>query len=72
MSSVTILVTPGATVGRVMRIIRGMKEASMHTKVLAEIAYSRKAVIELLLMWLEVGACHGPCNFRRHPRQQKL
>ena len=71
-STVTMLVTPDATMGRVLRILRGTKEASMHAEVLAKMAYSRKAVIELLLTWLEVGARHGPCSFRRHPRQQKL
>ena len=44
----------------------------MHAEALAKMAHSRKAVIELLLTWLEVGARHGPRSFRRHPRQQKL
>ena len=44
----------------------------MHAEALAKMAHSRKAVIELLLTWLEVGARHGPCSFRRHPHQQKL
>ena len=67
-----MLVTLDATVGRVMCITRGTEEASMPTKVLEKMLRSRRAVIELLLMWLEVGARHGPCNFRRRPRQQKL
>ena len=44
----------------------------MHAEVLAKMAYNRKTVIELLLTWLEVGACRGPCSFRHRPRQQKL
>ena len=68
MSSVTTLVTPGAAVGRVLRILRGTKEATMHAEVLAKMAYSRKAVTELLLTWLEAGARHGPHSFRRRPR----
>ena len=72
MSSVTMLVTLGAAVGRVLCILRETKEASMHAEVLAKMAYSRRAMIELLLTWLEVGARHGPRSFRRHPRQQKL
>ena len=44
----------------------------MRAEALAKMVRSRKAVIELLLTWLEVGARHGPCRFRRRPRQQKL
>ena len=44
----------------------------MHAEALAKMARSRKAVMELLLTWLRVGARHGPPSFRRHPRQQKL
>ena len=44
----------------------------MHVKALGKMAHSCKAVIELLLTWLEVGARHGPRSSRRHPRQQKL
>ena len=71
-SSVTTLVTLGTAVGRALCVIRGTKEASMPAEVLAKMARSRWAVIELLLTWLEVGARHGPRSFRRHPRQQKL
>ena len=43
----------------------------MPTEVLAKMARSRWAVIELLLMWLEVEARHGPRSCHHHPRQQK-
>ena len=69
-SSVTTLVTPGAAVGRVLRIFRRTKEASMPAEVLAKMARSRWIVTELLLTWLEVEARHGPRSFRCHPRQQ--
>ena len=44
----------------------------MLAEVLAKMAYHCKAVVELLLTWLEVEARHGPCSFRRRPHQQKL
>ena len=69
---VTTLVTPGAAMGRVVRVLHGTKEASMHAEVLAKMAYSRKAMIELLLMWLGVGARHGPRSFCRRPHRRKL
>ena len=72
MSSVTTLVTLDAAVGRVTRIFRRTKEASMHAEVLAKMADNRRAVMELLLTWLEVGARDGPHSFRHPPRQQKL
>ena len=71
-SSVTTPVTLDTVVGRALCVIRGTKEASMPAEVLAKMARSRWAVIELLLTWLEVEARHGPRSFRHHPRQQKL
>ena len=44
----------------------------MHAEVLAKVADSHRAVIELLLMWLEVEARRDPRSCRRRPRQQKL
>ena len=44
-----MLVTPGAAVGRVLRILHGTRKASMHAEVLAKMADSHRAVIELLL-----------------------
>jgi len=44
----------------------------MHAEALVIMVHSRKTVIEVLLMWLAVGARHGPRSYRRHPRQQKL
>src|SRR4051812_43002327 len=43
----------------------------MHAETLVKMAHRRQAMIKLLLMWLEVGARHDPCSFRRHPRQPK-
>ena len=62
---------PGHRSGKspVLCSTRGTEEANMPTEVLAEMAYSRRAVMELLLTWLGVEACHGPRSFRRHPRQ---
>ena len=71
-SSVTTPVTLDTAVGRALHIICGTKEASMPAEVLARMARSRWAVIELLLTWLEVEARHGPRSFRHYPRQQKL
>ena len=44
----------------------------MHAEALAKMAHSRKAVIELLLTWLEVGARHGPRSFRCHLARTQL
>ena len=49
MSSVTMLVTLGAAVARVLRILRRAKEVSMHAEVLAKMADSRRAVVGILL-----------------------
>ena len=49
MSSVTTPVTLDAAVGRVLCVIRGMKEASMPAEVLAKMARSRWVVTKLLL-----------------------
>ena len=71
-SGVTTPVTLDTAVGRALCTVRGTKESSMPTEVLAKMARSHWAVIELLLTWLELGAHHGPRSFRHHPRQQKL
>ena len=68
-SSVTTPVTLDTAVGRALCIVRGMKESSMPDEVLAKMARSHWAVIELLLTWLEVEARHGPRSRRHHPRQ---
>ena len=43
-----MLVTLDAAVGRVLRIFRRKKEASMHAEVLAKMADNRRAMIDLL------------------------
>ena len=49
MSSVTTPVTLDTAVGRALCIVRGTKESSMLAEVLAKMARSRWAMVELLL-----------------------
>ena len=71
MSSVTLLVTLRAALGRVPCAHHMMRRASMRAEVLTEVANGCGAVTQLLLMRLEVEAHRGPHNFRRRPSQQK-
>ena len=68
MSSVTLLVTLRAALGRVLCAHHMMMRASMRAEVLMEVANSCEAVKQLLLMWLGVEAHSGPPSFHRHPR----
>ena len=47
MSSAALLVTLGAALGRVPRVLHGTRKASMHAKALVKMADGRRAVIEL-------------------------
>ena len=67
-SSVTTPVTLDTAVGRALCVVRGMKEFSMPAEVLAKMVRNHWVVIELLLMWLEVEARHGPHSCCCHPR----
>ena len=71
MSSAALLVILDAALGRVPCALHMMRRASMHAEVLAEVADSRGAVMELLLTWLEVEAHRGPHSFLCCPHQQK-
>ena len=71
MSSAAPLVTLGAALGRVPCTLHVTRRASMRAEVLAEVADGRRAVMELVLMQLEVEAHHGPRSCRHRLRQQK-
>ena len=71
MSSVTLLVTLRAALGRVPCTLYMMWKANMRAEVLAEVADGCGAVMGLLLTRLEVEAHRGPHSFRRRPCQQK-
>ena len=71
MSSVTLLATLRATLGRVPCTHHMKKRASMRIEVLMEVVNGCGTVTRLLLTWLGVEAHRGPPSFRRHPRHRK-